>query len=132
METRIIYDYQGNTLGSITLPSNTSEEKWQEIISGFSNPPLEIRDIVKNKIKESKKFGEELIIDFATENVLLGYSTTQIELIIEKLIDVQTCLNNGSLRVCLKKIDEIQADELISQERLDFYKNKIQQFVDSM
>jgi hypothetical protein len=35
METREIKDSQGRVVISITLPENTPESRWQEVISGY-------------------------------------------------------------------------------------------------
>ena len=87
---------------------------------------------VASKIVRAKEFGQKIIVEFGTRNVLAGLTTPQIAQVMSKLSDLVTALSTGSLNVAVAAIDAIEPDELLSVELISQYRVKIVEFLDTL
>lgn len=86
--------------------------------------------IIKRKILEAIKFGEELMIEYATSNILAGLNVEQVKYIIHETKEVQQALSTGSLYVALEELNNLTLDEvMITESRVATFRNKIQVYL---
>jgi hypothetical protein len=139
METRDIIDYQGNVIGSLSLPEGTSEDTWTEKLIVYAQAPIQptMEEIVGKKIVDAQTFGQALLKEFATENVLMGITeagkTIQVTDYLHKLSHY---IMTGSLYAALTEIDVIisdtnksDLDPFVTNDRMNIYKEKIQRYL---
>lgn len=85
--------------------------------------------IVKNKILKAMDFGKNLMAEYGAKNILAGKSIADIKEITSRLATLQTLLTSGSLYCALDEMNNITADELISQETINEFKTKLQNYL---
>lgn len=99
---------------------------------------IPISRIVNDKIRSSMSFGEQLLIQFATENVLLGITQSgKTTAIVNYLDALRRYVSSGSLYSAITEIDARIADPdletnyapFLTVDRLTLYKQKIQAFL---
>jgi hypothetical protein len=139
METREILNYLGEIIGELSLPEGTTEEQWEAALAPYSAAPIipTMQQIVEKKITDAKEFGDKLLNEFATENVLMGITQAgkTIE-VTDYLHKLSHYMMTGSLYAALTEIDVILADTnrdhlapFVTTERMEIYKDKIKQFL---
>lgn len=143
MTTRDILDYQGNVIGQLTFPDETSEEVWIAALSVYALPPasnLPVIQRVTSYIADARKFAISLADQFAAENSLLGIKQSgKTGAVMDYLHEMVHCILSGSLNEAIVVIDKFIADEseakmnlapFITNERLTLYKNKVQDWLE--
>jgi hypothetical protein len=87
-------------------------------------------DVVSAAIARAVVFGQGLILEYATSNVIAAFSLEQIKDIMTRTAAVQQALNTGSLYVAMDALDNIETDEtLITPTRVLEFKNKIETYL---
>lgn len=87
-------------------------------------------DVVAAAILRATEFGNDLIVEYATSNVLSGYTVEQVKDIIEKTAKVQVALKSGSLYVALDELDLVVTDEtVITADKILVFKNRIETYL---
>lgn len=91
---------------------------------------------VKGKVRASIKFGNRLIEDFSTENVLMGITQAGMtETVVNNMSEVLAAVSTGSLYLAIDKIDVLLLDTtkhdlvFITPDRLNKAKNEILAFL---
>lgn len=110
---------------------------WASLTPTSFNPT--IQEIVFSKINDAIVFGNQMIIQAAVENVLLGITQAgKTKDVSDFLSDLQTYLRSGSLYAALYEIDTLKAGTIpsdlstwVNVTRLDSYKAQIQAFLAS-
>lgn len=130
--TRDILDPDGNIIGQLTLPDGTPENIWTIKLAEYStlqtDLPIEIK--IKNKILAAMDFGKNLIVEYATSNILSGFTIEQIQYIVQQTMTVQIALNTGSLYVALDELSKIPIDDsIITIARIAEFRHKIQDYL---
>lgn len=97
-----------------------------------SHNPSDLENELANTIRAAKKFGDDLIVEFGTRNMLEGLTTAQIGQIVQDLGPVISALSTGSLNVAYAAMDSLQPTELLTQELIDLYKGKVAAFLLSL
>lgn len=142
MVTRDILDYQGNTIGQLTLPDETTEESWIIALSQYSAPPSvppPIISRVTSYISDARQFAISVADQFAAENSMLGIKQSgKTGAVMDYLHEMVHCVLSGSLNEAVLVLDRYIADQsdakanlapFITDARLTDYKNKIQDYL---
>lgn len=90
--------------------------------------------LINNAVKGAREFGISLLIEFASENVLLGITQAGMtNTVRKKLFQVADACMAGSLKDAITEIKAVpQADydsTFITAQRLTFYMNKIEDYL---
>ena len=88
-----------------------------------------LRDEAKNKVLEDMNFGRELIAEFGAQSAVNALTSEQIINISQRLAGVQALLMTGSLNTVLDVLPTIVTDELLPQEVLDYFAQKIRDYL---
>ena len=83
----------------------------------------------KARISDAISFGQSIILEFATENVIMKLSTEQVGYVLYKFSNIKSMLESGSLHTALAAMEAIKPDAIISKERIDKYSNKIKEYL---
>jgi len=91
----------------------------------------------RNSITNAIIFGQELIVTFATENVLMGITQAgKTKSVSDYLADVTRYTQTGSLYEVINEIDNLiiegipqDLDPFVNQARLESFKSKIQNYL---
>jgi len=99
-----------------------------------SHTPSSVEDIISAKIKASITFGQKAMIDFATQNILLGITSDgKTGEIIDKLSGIVQALQTGSLYDAITRARQIPPEhydsKYITEARLLNFVNKIEDFL---
>lgn len=139
LETRDVFDKNGNKIGEMTLPVDTPESVWSYHLRGytFSSPVKTAEEIVAEKIQQAINFGNKIVIEFATGNVLLGITQSgKTGQVADYLAGVLRYVQSGSLHEVIAEIDRLKAVGLpedlapfVTEERLDTFKSKFVEFL---
>lgn len=92
--------------------------------------------VVQGKVLAAMEFGRALVADFLARNVIAGLTDSQLFLLASNasLLEIQSLLLNGSVRMALLRIEELDPvmdgeTVLISQAVLDEYAQKIRTYL---
>lgn len=98
--------------------------------AGVDSAEAPIKNI-ESKLEAAKRFGSALMTEFATSNVIAGYTTAQVKQIADHMQNIQLYLQSGSLYVALNAIENLAPIEtILPQSKIDAYKLKIQKFLE--
>jgi len=87
-------------------------------------------DVVSAAIANAVVFGQGLILEYATSNVIASFTLEQIKDNMTRTATVQQALNTGSLYVALDALDNIESDDtVITPARVLEFKNKIETYL---
>lgn len=132
MATRSILDEHGNVIGQLSLPDETTEEIWAETLALYTPAPVHVdpSDIVKAKIRAARVFGQDLIYQYGTHNVMSGFTVEQIQSIMDRTTRIVAALTTGSLYVAIAELNAIETDDIvITPDVIKTYRNKIEDFL---
>lgn len=140
--TRDILDKDGNVMGQLTLPDETTEEGWAAALSIYSAgpaapPSLTLQEIIQRKIAAAIQFGNQFIVDAATENVIQGITQAgKTKEVSDFLSAIVRYLREGSLYAALAEIDFLVANGIpegispwVTVDKLQAAKIRIQIFL---
>lgn len=104
------------------------------------NQEKQLIENVKNKVKRSLEFGQELILQFSTENILMGITQQEkTGAVVEYLGDLLKYIQTASLYEAVKEIDKLinngvpaHLSPFVTEERLSEFKQKILSFLQSL
>lgn len=95
-----------------------------------SSPSPSIQVIVANAITSAQQFGNGLMVQFATENVLMGMTQDQMDEILSNLAEVMSALTSGSLKIAIIRINRLDPnDPLLPASRIQQYRNQIEDYL---
>jgi hypothetical protein len=98
-----------------------------DIVEPSSQLPLEA--VVKQSIINAINFGQNLIVEFATENVLMGITQAgKTKEVSDYLIDVMRYLQSGSLYGVINEVDRLLAEGVPSDLSPFITPNRLSQF----
>lgn len=129
METRNIVNNQGQIIGQMSLPENTSEEVWQQKISAIINPPQSPspQEIVVRKINSYKKECEQLMDTFKAGNTLEGITVAQSAELFAVAHLVIIALREGALPTAIYLAEQIVPAGFLTQEKKDLWISKMKE-----
>lgn len=110
---------------------------WNSLTSTSFNPTTQ--DIVTAKINDAIVFGNQIIIQAAVENVLLGITQAgKTKEVSDFLDNLQMYLRSGSLYAAITEIDTLVAGDIpsdittwVNVDRLNQYKTQINTYLGS-
>lgn len=97
------------------------------ILNHYSPSPTE--QFVKQKVMSAMQFGQQLLIEIATENIMLGFTTNQVATMIAKYGHIMGMLQSGSLYTAITALEAIVPDNMITQLRKEKYIKKIKEYL---
>ena len=87
----------------------------------------------KEQYLQAEKFGKSLKADFVVENVMLGMTTDESELVLKRVSGVLFALDNGLLETCIERARRLSPTEYdgkyITEARLLQYVNRIEEYL---
>lgn len=124
---RDILDYNGNKIGDMELPDDTSEQVWAEKLAPYAAGPgsLSMATIVSNKIMNYRKLAPGLLVDFYTQNTLAGITTAQSDQMFDDYADVLNRLREGCWPTALYRLQQKTPSGFVTQAILDAWVNLI-------
>ena len=93
----------------------------------YSTPNIE--NLISKRITNAMSFGNKLIVEYGTKNVLRGYTVQQTRSIAFKLLEVQSLLLSGSLYCAREALFELTPDNLVTQADIDEFMAKINTYL---
>lgn len=118
--------------------SNLINDYWNTITEETFE--ITIQEIVSGKIENAQVFGNQLLNEFATDNVLMGITQAgQTIHVTDYLHKLSHYILTGSLYAAIQQINNIIADTsetkenlspFVTNERMVEYKHKIQDFLE--
>lgn len=108
-----ILDVNGNVIGQIELPDDSTSDQIAAALAIYTYqiPIVPVAQVVANSISAAATFGNQLIFQFAANNVLTGI--TQAGKTIPVALYLQTLgyyLRSGSLYAAITEIQNLIAD----------------------
>jgi len=92
------------------------------------SPPL--LSVVQGQLAGAQDFGNSIILQFAAENYLGGYSTTDLNTVLTTLTGVMQALQTGSITIALQRLEALEPDgQIITVARLTEYRNILQAYL---
>lgn len=95
-------------------------------------PPPQNFAAVQTRVQQAIQFGQSLMLNYATQNIMRGITVEQVDAVADKLSSVQMLLNTGSLYAALNQIENLQPDEWIRQQDIDYFTQQIRNFLGIM
>lgn len=139
MTTRDILDTNGNVVGQLTLPDDTSEDVWQQKLAIYLYivPAPDPTIVIQDKIKAAMKFGKDLITAKSATQIQMGIvQAGKAKDVLDYTVNLVTYLMAGSLIAAEQEIDSLIAagipDELspfVTIDTLNDTKQKIINFL---
>jgi hypothetical protein len=132
------YPVVGLSINSTNLIIHASEELTGTQLSeieniALSHDPIDMAEIIKQTIGDAMNFGNNLILEFAAENVLLGITQAgKTKAVADYLADVTRYAQTGSLYEVLNEIHRLESlglpqnlEPFVTQARINLFKQKI-------
>lgn len=85
--------------------------------------------IVEDKVVSAMDYGRQLIIQFASRNIMAGLTEAQILQLVLQLKDIQMLLLSGSLKTALTAIQMIKPSVILPQSVLDEFAQKLKTYL---
>lgn len=123
-------EVRGNIL-NIKTSRNLSileEAKIYDVLLKHS-PPSILEQNMQARVTAAMQFGQKFMIEFATENIMLGLTVEQIAEMLIKYGHIQSMMLSGSLYTALAAVQAVEPDNLITQERKDRCIKKLKTFL---
>lgn len=83
----------------------------------------------KDKVLSAIAFGQSIIVEVATDNIMLKLTPTQIIAILTKYAGIKAMLESGSLKTALAAMQTLKPDDNMPQWRIDKYVNKVKAYL---
>ena len=115
-------------VNSINQLNNLQQLTLNSIIEAH-NSATDVKTLLATKIGAARRWAVELMDRYAAENVMLSYDVETIEYIMEKSEGVIAALRTGSLYVAIKRINDIDPDDIMSEARLKAIRNEIEDYL---
>lgn len=112
MATRDVLDYQGNVIGDLTLPDDTTEDQWTRALCIYAiAPPVKSPTaMAADAALLARNFGRDLITTLQAENMAMGLAASGKMLdVIQFGFNLLMYLNIGALPAAISEIDRILA-----------------------
>ena len=81
------------------------------------------------RVLAAMDFGKQLMVEYAVSNIMAGKTTDEIVAISDRLARVQFLLTSGSLYGALKALNDLQTDELITEQTKQYFILKIRKYL---
>lgn len=123
--------FQYNDYIDIVFQNELNDAQQQEvaqIVERHTPTPL-VDEILYQKLSQAMGFGQKLILEFGVENIKLGVTSHQVKSIISKTQSILSLLNTGALTTALQELMVLPADDILTEERILKYINKIREFL---
>lgn len=131
--TRDILDKDGNTIGQLTLPDDTSEDVWTAKLAEYIAPPSTvIPPTLIDQATAAMNFGKQLIAQLGTEPEMNALTTDQMVSLINIAGPIQLMLMTGALGTALVAIQNTDFQSLLSADLINRYAGMIQDYIGSM
>lgn len=121
---RNIVDYQGNVIGELELPDNTTEDVWEKKLSLYAIAPVQ-PDLIKESISKRREYAEDLIQRFKYKNITEGINALQAMYMHHKMralsvtfyglpmtLDILNMVVSGDIEVACLSLMNCQADDM--------------------
>lgn len=121
MITNNILDYQGNVLGTIEFPDDTSQTVIDEALAIYATTPAVISEsqTIQQAIQAAIIFGQQIMVQYSAQNVAAGITQAgQTEAVASYLSQMITYLNTGSLYAAITQINVYIADTSSTKQGL--------------
>lgn len=110
------------------------EHSWEIVEDAEAKAAVDAEIALKQTVQSAINFGQQLLVDFAAENIKLGITQDGMTKTVRKnMAEVMSAISTGSLYDALDEIDAIPAeakdDKYITDERLEAYKQRIQDYL---
>lgn len=112
----------------VDVLSDTDVTTLNTVVINHTTAPIS-SDYVRNKIVAARNFGQYLLDEVATDNVLLNITTDQVASLIIKYSSIMAMLQSGSLYTALGAMQIIEPDDIMTQARKDKYINEIKVYL---
>jgi len=129
MATRDILDYQGNIIGQLTLPDNTTEQQWENALSPYAQPPLSMPQIIWNKLTQYEECATELVRTLKRDNTLAGITTAQSAQMFDDFSDVLIMLKEGAFPTAIYRLQQKSASGFVTQDMINNWILLIQSYL---
>lgn len=139
MAIRDIIDCDGQIVGHLEMPDDTTEECWAEKLSHYCYKPAPptFREIVDAKKADAERFGKELIELFKFKNIEKGITQAgKTKVVSDYCHWLNHYLEQGSLYAAIEQIDIYlaqpdrgEAAAFVTDERLNYYKSRLQTYL---
>lgn len=106
------------------------EAGWEIVEDTEAKAAYEAEAALKQAVQSAISFGQQLLVDFAAENIQLGITQDGMtKTVRQNMAEVMSAISTGSLYDAIEEIDAIPAeakdDKYITDERLAAYKQRI-------
>ena len=105
--------------------NKSTYDAWLTSIQAANAP----QQTVEKRIQDAMKFGHQMILEFAAGNVLRGLTVDQVKIVATQYAEIQQLLQSGSLYVALNEISALTPTDLVPQSILDYFRNKLQDYL---
>ena len=136
-----IIDVNGNTIGTLELPDSYTSDQVAAALAIYTYvpPAPTTQQRVSSAIQSSIDFGNALMLEFSTDNVLKGITQAgQTQAVANYLANLLNYISSGSMYAAITEINNLIADTSTTKQNLSpfitndvlyAYLNKIQAFL---
>jgi len=114
IETSVVLDVAGQAELDGIIANHTSDDNYYTI---------------QLKIEKAIEFGNELISQYAAQNILAGFTVSDVLQVMTALDSVKNALSAGSLYVALDQLALVTPTTLITQADIDKFRHRIQDYL---
>lgn len=125
METRNILNYQGTIIGELTLPDDTPEIVWTNVLASYSQPPPSVSQLVYDKLGVYEDTAPRLLRELKRDNTLAGISAAQSAQMFDDYGDVLNMIREGAFPTAIYRLQQKSPSGFVTQPMIDGWIAKI-------
>jgi hypothetical protein len=126
MTTRNILNYQGTIIGQLSLPDSTTEQQWSSALATYAAPPISIKEIIIDKLKDYTQASDALVSSLKADNTLAGISLAQSAQMFDDFGDILQMLREGAFPTAIYRLQQKSPSGFVTQDMINNWISKIQ------
>jgi hypothetical protein len=107
--------------------SDAVNNYWSSISASTFAPST--ADLIQNKIFANQQFGQKLVLQIETDNVMAGLTVAQISGQLQDYALLLSMLNSGSIPTALAQTQTLQPVDGMTQDRINGYIQQIKTYL---
>lgn len=117
--TRNILDYQGNVIGQLTLPDDTSAVAWYNALSAYAQPPMSLQQIIAKKLVQYETTADSILSTIKATNTLAGITPSQSAQMFTDFGDVLQMVREGAFPTAIYALGLKSPSGFVTQDMIN-------------
>jgi hypothetical protein len=129
MTSRNILDKDGNIIGQVEMPDDTTEAQWLEVLVKYNPPEISLQQLVYERLEKYEKLAPRLLREIKTSNTLAGITTAQSDTMFSENYILLLEIREGAFPTALYRLQNTVPSGFMTQEMINDFIAKIMTYL---